>query len=140
MECGECTVCCTLSVVPELNKRVGETCKFCVNNGCDIYGNHPNTCKEFECAYLQGGNIVELRPDRCGIMFAKRSDRIFSGILVPNMEVSDMAKAQIESFKKQGYSVIILNLGDKPYIELAKEHDRNEIYNEYLNILKHGNL
>ena len=63
MECGECTVCCILSVVSELNKKAGEQCINCVNNGCKIYGKHPQVCKDFECAYFQGGSDIELRPD-----------------------------------------------------------------------------
>jgi len=140
MTCGECTVCCTLSVVSELNKKVGEQCRYCINNKCSIYGKHPQVCKDFECAYLQGGTNIELRPDKCGIMFFKKSDRIFVGMLVPNVPVSNLAKGQIDSFKKQGYSVILLKLGEKPYIELAEGHTRQDIYDEYINLLKHGNL
>jgi len=40
MECGDCTACCTLSVVEVLNKKAGEHCFHCINNGCDIYGKH----------------------------------------------------------------------------------------------------
>ena len=104
MECGECTVCCTLSVVKELNKKVGEACKLCISNSCSIYGNHPQVCKDYECAYLQAGNNIELRPDKCGIMFSKRNERIFSGMIVPEMEISNAGIEQIISFKKQGYS------------------------------------
>jgi hypothetical protein len=140
MECGDCTVCCTLSVVKELNKKVGEECKLCKNNRCSIYKKRPQVCKDFECAYLQAGNNIELRPDKCGIMFFKKSDRIFCGMLVPEGTVTDMAKGQIISFKKQGYSVILIKLGEKPIIELATGHDMNEIQKEYINLLRDGNI
>jgi len=140
MECGDCTACCTLSVVEELNKKAGQECIFCVNKGCQIYGEHPKVCKDFECAYLQGGSNIELRPDKSGVMFVKKNERIFSGILVPGVPVSDLAKGQIASFKKQGYSVVMLKLGEKPHIELAKGHKQGEIYKEYVNLLIHGNL
>jgi hypothetical protein len=140
MECGDCTACCTLSVVPELNKKVGEHCLHCVNDGCEIYGNHPQACKDFECAFFQGGTNKELRPDRCGVMFVKRNERIFSGMLVPDTSISDVAKKQIVSFKEQGYSVVLLKLGERPHIEVAEGHDKKEIYQEYVNILTNGNL
>jgi hypothetical protein len=140
MECGDCTVCCTLSVVSELNKKAGEHCTHC-DKGCKIYGNHPQVCKDFECAYLQGGKNINLRPDKCGIMFFKKNERIFCGILVPDTPIDDLAFKQIVSFKNQGYSVILLKLGEKqPHIELAKGHNEKEIYQEYINLLRNGNL
>lgn len=140
MECGDCTVCCTLSVVHELNKKVGEHCVYCINNGCEIYGKHPQVCKDFECAYLQGGANIELRPDKCGIMFFKKSDRIFCGVLVPEIPVTDLAKGQIISFKKQGYSIVLLKLGEGLHVEVAEGHNKEEIYREYINTLKDGNI
>ena len=140
-ECGECTVCCTLSVVEELNKGAGEDCKLCKNNGCSIYGKHPQVCKDFECAYLQGVADIELRPDKCGIMFFKKSDRIFTGALVPGVPVTNVAKGQIDAFNQQGYSVILLNLEEKkPLIKLANGHNEQEIFYEYLNLLKNGKI
>jgi hypothetical protein len=140
MECGDCTACCTLSVVPELNKKAGQHCKYCVNNRCEIYGNHPQVCKDFECAFFQGGTNIKLRPDKCGIMFSKKNERIFSGILVPDTKVTDLAKGQIVSFKVQGYSVVLLKIGQRPHIELAKGHKEREIYEEYINLLRNGNI
>jgi hypothetical protein len=141
MDCGDCTVCCTLSVVKELNKKAWEQCSHCVNNGCEIYGKHPQECKDFECAYLQGGNNIELRPDKCGVMFFKNSDRIFTGVIVPDVEVTNTAKGQIDAFNKQRFSVIIFKLGEhKPMIMPAKGHNKVAIYAEYLTILKNGNL
>lgn len=140
--CGECTVCCTLSVVEELDKGPGETCKYCVlQKGCSIYEKRPQVCKDFECAYLQAGKDIEMRPDKCGVMFFKNSDRIFTGVLVPGVEVSNKAKGQIESFNKQGISVIVFKLGEsKPIIMNPPEHNKMVIYAEYLTILKNGNI
>jgi len=139
MECGNCTVCCTVCVIPELNKKAGEHCVNCSGTNCKIWGDHPQTCKEFECAYYQGGNNIELRPDKCGIMFYKRSDRIFIGVVVPDTKVTDLAKAQIASFNKQGYSVIMMKLGENPHIILAEGHTAKEIEEEHRRILN-GNL
>lgn len=140
MECGECTACCTLSVVKELQKEAWVKCDLCKDNKCSIYGKHPKSCKDFECAYLQGGSSIDLRPDKCGVMFVKKSDRIFCGILVPNVPVSDMAKSQIASFKQQGFSVVMLKKEERPHLELAEGHDEKEIYDEYLNTLVNGSI
>ena len=139
-KCGECTVCCTVSVVEVIDKKVWETCKYCSNNSCSIYGDHPKVCKEFECAYLESGSNIELRPDKCGIMFVKKNDRIFTGMLVPNTSITDMAKRQIVSFNKQGYSVVLLTKDENPVLVIAPGHNENEIREEYIKLLENGNL
>jgi len=133
--CGECTVCCTLCVVPELEKKAGEHCKHCDGGGCRIYGSHPQSCKDFECAYIQGGKDIELRPDKCGIMFFKKSDRIFCGIMVQGRSATSKAGGQIRSFTEQGYSVVMLKIGENPNIVLADGHKAREIRKEYLELL-----
>lgn len=140
-KCGECTVCCTLSVVEELNKKAFDACSLCKNNGCSIYGKHPQVCKDFKCAYLESGtDNISLRPDKCNVMFVKKSDRIFVGTVFPNKLITNTARGQIESFNKQGYSVILLKEKQRPFMRLAEGHIKEEIYNEYLMSLKNGNL
>jgi len=140
-KCGECTVCCTLSEVKDINKNAWEDCKFCISKkGCSIYKDRPQDCKDFECAYLQTQAPIELRPDNCGVMFIKKSDRIFVGAVVPGNEITDVARGQIEAFKKQGFSVIMLKRFAKPHLEISEAHDREEIWKEYINVLTNGNV
>lgn len=106
MECGECTACCTLLEIKAINKPINTHCQYC-DGGCSIHDTKPQTCAEFECAYRQADGIpVSLRPDKCGIIFIKLDDNTFTGVINPKMELSDIAKAQINDFKKQGYEVI----------------------------------
>jgi hypothetical protein len=135
--CDGCTACCTLLPVTEINKPRNVTCEHCAV-GCSIYKDRPQSCRDFECAYLQGNNIPEsLRPDKCGIMFIKKTDRIFVGFLVPGVKITEEAKGQIDSFQKQGFSVILFSTKEeKPLLKLSKKHRTSEIiaeYNETLN-------
>ena len=140
-KCGECTVCCTLSVVEELDKKAFETCNHCIlKKGCGIYNKRPKVCKDFECAYLQGGKNIEQRPDKCGVMFFKINNNIFAGVLVPGVDYTDVAKTQIAVFREQGYSVILFKEKTKPFIALAEGHNKEEIYLEYLKEIKIGNI
>ena len=70
-ECGECTLCCTLTRVPELNKAEGVPCSnLC--NGCSIYDIRPPSCSKFQCLWTQDENMSEnLRPDKCGAVLEK---------------------------------------------------------------------
>lgn len=66
-ECGECTVCCTLCRVPELNKLEGITCKYC-DKGCKIYSDRPLSCSTYKCEWLKSDMSESLRPDKSGAM------------------------------------------------------------------------
>lgn len=140
MNCDGCTACCILLPIDAISKPVNTDCQYC-NNGCRIYESRPQTCADFECAYLQGRNLPRsLRPDECGIIFIKRTDRIFSGVLMADMQPTNAAKGQIDAFVKQGYSVILSSLSEKkPLIMLADGHDSNEVMDEYKEALS-GNL
>ena len=141
-KCGECTVCCTLSVVKEINKEAWEECKHCISNvGCSIYDTRPKDCRDFECAYLETNANIELRPDKCNVMFFRKSKRIFVGAVVPGKLVTDIARGQIEAFKRQGFSVVLLKQFAKPHIEIAEGHTKEEIWKEYINSLNiNGNI
>jgi len=69
-ECGDCTMCCFLTGVPELDKPPGVLCGHCdVGVGCGVYAKRPRSCREFECVWLRDSWEDALRPDRCHLMF-----------------------------------------------------------------------
>jgi len=75
MDCGDCTVCCTSTKVPELKKPERTKCKYC-EKGCSIYDQRPQSCAEFECLYLKGG--IDIRPDKCGVIIEDYSEFLFA--------------------------------------------------------------
>lgn len=70
--CGECTACCTVLSVQELNKMRHQACEHVCKSGCEIYEKRPKECKNFKCAWLNDANIDVLneddRPDKLGIL------------------------------------------------------------------------
>ena len=138
MECGECTLCCDLFPVKWLNKPANTKCVHC-DLGCKIHDTKPAECTDFDCAYVQMENIpIDLRPDKCGIIFEKLDDKIFYGTVNHNAKISDFGKGQINAFLKQGYSVILASLKEKePKFFINEEHNEKEIRNEFT---KHINL
>ena len=53
-ECGDCSLCCKLLGIYELDKPAG---KWCVNarlpgGGCNIYHDRPHSCRTFACGWL----------------------------------------------------------------------------------------
>lgn len=70
-ECGDCTVCCTVGAVPELNKPAYEECRF-LCSGCSLFSKpeRPKVCGTFKCSWLWGHGKESDRPDQIGVMFA----------------------------------------------------------------------
>lgn len=131
LNCGECTLCCDLFPVRWLDKPPNSSCKFC-EGGCTIHKMKPPECSDFNCAYVQmkKGNI-ELRPDKCGIIFEKLSDKIFFGTVDPKREPSDLGKRQAFNFVEQGYSVVLASSKRVGNLFLInKNHNEEEIRRE----------
>ena len=132
--CGECTACCDVFPVPDLNKAANEKCIHC-DAGCTIYGDRPSVCSVFECAYLQSTAPTTVRPDNCGVIFEKVSDRIFFGTVfkTPTRAAID----QTHSFINQGFTVVLAsNTGRFQKTHLAPGHDADEIRVEFLAYVK----
>jgi hypothetical protein len=51
-ECGQCTLCCKLLEVSEIEKPQGKWCKHCTpGKGCNIYDDRPDLCKVWYCGW-----------------------------------------------------------------------------------------
>ena len=111
MECGECTLCCTLCVVVELDKPAGSACEHCKNN-CTIYENRPQSCRELSCAYHQMSQVsVKLRPDNCGVVFEKLDNDLMFGTVNPKHHDFTFINGQINSFLKEGINTVLSKNG-----------------------------
>ena len=82
------------------------------------------------------GDNVNLRPDKCGIIFEKHSERIFYGILITDMEISKSGHGQIQSFLNQGYSVVLSSISERhnKYL-ISQNHKDDEIRMEFKEIV-----
>ena len=122
MDCGECTECCELLKIDsrkplqddeieqvEIYSPAGELCNHCEKNvGCKIHEMRPLICRTFQCAYTQHEDApIELRPDKCGVIFEKLDDELIVGTIRPNKQITSAGIGQIQSFNKQGYSVVL---------------------------------
>jgi len=132
MECGECTLCCKLLNIKEVDSKPGEYCKHCKPGiGCKIYNERPEPCRIFECAWKQMIHAgEELRPDRCNILFEKWSDYVMVGS-VNSDDIKEIVIKQIDYFRSEGISVLIVNqnIKTRTYF-LALEHDKDFVRKE----------
>ena len=110
MECGECTLCCKLLHIPDMNSPVGVYCAGCDPNvGCNIYDKRPEECRTFQCSWSQMEKAhIDLKPENCGVIFEKVNDTLMFGSIDGNLkDMSDLIKSQIKSFGKEGFSVMM---------------------------------
>jgi hypothetical protein len=93
----ECTLCCRLMDVDELDKPADKWCEHCqVGTGCRIYEDRPKTCRGWSCQWLARPDRYpeeELRPDRCGFLLdITKNDR--GWFLVVSVDCGDPADEQ----------------------------------------------
>lgn len=73
--CSECTLCCTVLGIVELQKPVFTICKHCViGKGCKIYDVKPQTCTGFLCYYRLAADVAEYwNPKVCGMVLHRET-------------------------------------------------------------------
>lgn len=77
--CGECTLCCKLLPVRELEKPANTRCQHQCSKGCKVYhtAEMPVSCKVWNCRWLVNDDTHDLpRPDRCGYVIDTMPDII----------------------------------------------------------------
>lgn len=65
-QCGECTLCCELLPVAEINKPASTRCKHqSRTKGCKIYANRPISCRVWSCVWWLNVDVEGMRrPDK----------------------------------------------------------------------------
>jgi hypothetical protein len=74
--CNECTLCCKVLSIKELDKPQGQWCTHCaVGRGCKIYDERPAECGNFYCGYLTWPMTDEhWFPARCKMVIVSELD------------------------------------------------------------------
>lgn len=75
--CGSCTLCCKLLGViyddGTPRKPQGKWCHLCEPKvGCRAYEQRPQSCRVFDCGWLQGLGSEAMRPDKCHAVLVGR--------------------------------------------------------------------
>jgi len=111
VNCGECTLCCTLLPVDWMDSPAGETCQYC-DNGCTIQDTKDDRCREFQCAYSQMEQVnIALRPDKCGVIFEKLDGDLVFGTVDPDRDEYPHIMGQVNNFNRSGANVVLVKNG-----------------------------
>lgn len=106
-ECGECTLCCTVLRVPELDKPENTKCSNCAV-GCTIYNDRPQSCVDFNCGWLQGALDEDQRPDKSHVVIETLPDEsVVLALVEPGYEdVLPTLNDSFSEFTERGVSVV----------------------------------
>lgn len=109
-ECGECTLCCTVTMVPELKKPVNTLCDKC-DNGCTIYDERPDSCKKFKCQWLRGDLNFDMRPDKIHTVIEKLPGvPVVLALVEPGFEyLMPKLKSQLAIYTRWNTSIVANN-------------------------------
>jgi hypothetical protein len=68
--CADCSLCCKVLAIPELQKTGGVWCHhIAMSRGCSIYADRPTSCRNYQCVWTLTGPLDERwRPDRAGFL------------------------------------------------------------------------
>jgi len=112
MECDGCTLCCEVLDAHWMNSPAGEWCKHCAaGEGCKIWDDGvPDDCRNFQCVYNELDNLpIELRPDRCKIIFENVDGSIVLGTMHPEYNEAyknRVIQNQVGLLLRKGISVV----------------------------------
>jgi uncharacterized protein len=141
--CGNCTLCCKLLGVQELDKPPNKWCVLCdIGEGCSIYPDRPRTCRDFECGYLLSNLPINFRPDKLHMVItgetADGSVLIHVDPHYPNAVNTANGQRILNMIHNSGKSAILV-IGDKRKLLSTSFKDLEQVNRMIRNWEKKGN-
>jgi len=114
--CGECTACCTVLGVEELEKPAYTPCSQICGAGCQVYKNRPTTCRTYSCAWKIGALPDEFFPPRAGFIVDTTNE--LGAITVREIEPGSAsnsfgAKRLVNALAAQSVTVVVRGEHDR---------------------------
>jgi len=81
--CGQCSMCCKLPRIDELEKPANTWCSHCApgRGGCTIYERRPSECRDFHCSWLLTPELgPEWQPLSCKMMVIHKTHHTMIGV------------------------------------------------------------
>jgi hypothetical protein len=98
--CGDCSLCCKLLAIDELNKPAGSWCPHCTpGRGCTIHADRPAECRAFHCSWLTTPNLgPEWRPTKSKMVLYIEGER---NVLAVRVDPGDPGAWRREPYFRQ---------------------------------------
>ena len=104
--CGECTVCCTALGVSEFEKPPRTACIYEKDKSCSVYKDRPQSCRDYECLWLQGAMPAYARPDRFGVLFDAHPEG--TAVVAREIEPGAFERSTVDDLMKRFASRFVL--------------------------------
>lgn len=123
--CGDCTACCRIFAIAEINKPQHVTCKHLCGTLCEIYEKRPRECAEYFCGWRQGLITgIERRPDKWGVVFHRPADTAVPSLYVYELVAGRSQDKDVQwavaKFRKRFPDFRIVYLAPGTILESAK--------------------
>jgi len=123
--CGDCTACCRIFAIAEINKPQHVTCKHLCGSLCDIYENRPRECAEYFCGWRQGLITgVDRRPDKWGVVFHRPADTAVPSLYVYELVAGRSQDKDVQwavaKFRKRFPDFRVVYIAPETFLENAK--------------------
>ena len=146
--CGECSLCCTVLRVDELEKPAGRDCAHQrAGGGCAIHAERPRICRAYHCLWLRGGGEAADRPDRLGALVDVVSDGIGARLSIQEarpgaFDASPRLRALAEQYRAS-MPVRIVEAGaegdaDRPFRVLLPSGEEQRVRGEWIEVRRPG--
>jgi hypothetical protein len=125
--CGDCNLCCTVMAVPDHEpdpKGAGERCAHACSRGCRIYAVRPQSCAEFNCAWLQGSVPKAYRPDKVGVVFMPDGPRMWGLVDPRRPDLWRQMRPWLGEVGRTVVPVLIAPAGGRPHTMFAHNGER----------------
>ena len=138
-ECGPCTLCCKVMRIPEMPDRLSN--EYCPHakkaKGCSIYRTRPQSCRDFECAWLMYPNVFtdDMRPDKIHVMARVEPLTDGSG---RSALLLDVDIGWPKAYKENSRLVAIINRWQGPVFAMIGPDSRRALNQEALDGVKAG--
>lgn len=149
--CGECSLCCTVLRVDELEKLGGVPCRALraaeAGGGCGIHARRPKICRAYRCLWLQGGLEAGDRPDRLGavldVVTVGTTTQLEINEARPGAWERSARLREIAERHRAAMPVRILDVGDvldpdRPYRVLLPDGREQHVRGEWITELREG--
>lgn len=117
--CGDCSLCCKLMSVRELDKAAFKWCRHArpgaKPGACTIYEERPATCRTFLCHWRLGVLPEHMKPNKIGAVFAQPENvhdaRSLNVFIDPGRGVHPEVEAAIKALSEE--MPVIMLRGDR---------------------------
>lgn len=130
-ECGDCAICCEVLAIDEqqLNKPAGQICQHRAKQGCGIYEQRPNICRQWFCMWRWFPFANNVRPDKSNILISYENHPQLQHKIIIVRDLSDDGSALqqpgfehiVQSMLEQGLEVWCHH-NDRPIFQSTPEN------------------